>query len=105
MGIKATEVGQPFRVGTTFDLSAATSMTIKYTSDTGVETIIPTARVTAPSSEEAGFPANTFMKFITEAADFTEDGDYTEGCGTYNNTNLNLVLFTNKFEFTIDEAC
>lgn len=103
MAIKATEVGQPFRVGTTFNLSGKTSLTIKYTSKTGVETTIPTTRVTAPAVSEGGFPANQFMKFITEATDFTEDGDYTEGCGTY--IDASLTLFTDKFAFTIGEAC
>lgn len=107
MTIKATEVGQPFRYATYFDLSANTALSLKFTDPNGDVTTISNPRVTAPATPVVTpigtLAASTYMEFTTEATDFTVSGTWTV-CGTYTEGATKL-LYGDDATFTIGEAC
>lgn len=108
MTIKVGEIGKVFNYGTFFDLSINTDLELKFTSPTGVETILSAPRVTAPAievtdSELGTFPASTYMQITTIATDFTESGEWSV-CGTYIDASPKLY-FGNSATFTIEPAC
>ena len=88
MPIKATEVGKIFRYATYFDLSAFTSLSLKFTFPDGTENIITNPRVTAPAVDVVDpdlglLTANTYMQFTTLASDFPQAFRDVVVCGTY----------------------
>lgn len=86
--IKNGEVGRDLYVGTTFDLSSNTELTIRFTSPDGTIKFDKTTAdgITAPASPspalpESGdfsggiLPANTYMLYTTDGTEFTLGGD------------------------------
>lgn len=96
MTIKVGDVGRPIYVATSFDLSANTALSLKFTAPDGVTTFTKNnPDVTAPGVDSPnlppseGFPggilpANTYMLYTTVAGDFDTGGAGTwQVCGAY----------------------
>lgn len=117
MSIKTGEIGKLFNYGTFFDLSGSSSLTLKFTSPKGIETIIANPRVTAPAVDltatienedgtetQTTFPANTYMQFSTLATDFTEAGKKWTVCGIYEDATPK-EFHGDLATFTIEASC
>jgi hypothetical protein len=82
MPIKAAESNKAFRYATSFDMSSSTSLSLKFTSPTGIVTTLTdatTPAVTAPAlaitdADLGALAASTYMEFKTLATTFTEAG-------------------------------
>ena len=117
MTIKIGEVGKEFNYSTLFDLSAFTGLELKFTSPTGVITIltsaggrvsapavfIPSVPATATEDEVPAIAASTYMQITTIATDFTEVGTWTV-CGTYNDATPK-EFFGDDATFEIGDDC
>lgn len=110
MAVKIAEVNKVVNLFTGFVLTAATSMTIKTTSEDGTITgTIATGRITAPATpvvdpDLGTAAASTYMQFKTQAADFTVKGNWTL-CGTYNDTVTGDVFFTDQTILVVEVGC
>jgi hypothetical protein len=112
MTMKVGESGKVFNYGTGFDLSAATDLSLKTFTPTGVEIIIDGSRISAPAvpsdadPDEGIFPANTYMQFTTTASDFTAGGEWGV-CGTYINATPepDEIYIGGKVAFTVEKGC
>ena len=87
MSIRAREIGKVFRVKTSFDLSAATTLEVHFTGPNAEITDKATPDVTAPGVDVTDpdlglLEANTYMEFKTIATDFPVKGTWT-GCSRY----------------------
>ena len=109
MTIKKDEKGQPFRIGTGFDMSGSTSLTIKFTKPDGTELTVTNPDVTAPATPLVNdpylgsIPASTYFEYTSTGLDFDQAGENWKACGTY--ADASLTLFTGEVTFTIDESC
>jgi len=114
MTIKIGEVGKSLYVGTSFDLNDApfTVLKLKFTSPDGTITFertdtvdgITAPAVDSPSLPNVGvLPANTYMLYLTQAADFTVAGDWTV-CSEYQDAAPSL-FFGDDTTLTVEEAC
>lgn len=113
MSIKVGEIGRDIYVGTSFDLSANTELTIKFTSPSGTIIVTKTSAdgVTAPAVDSPAlpgvgvFPANTYMLYTTQAGDFDSGGvgDWTV-CTVYDDATPKKY-FGDDTTLTIEEAC
>ena len=116
--IKDTEVGKIYAYATSFDLSAFTELTLKFTSPTSVVTTLTNSggRVSAPSvplttevEQEDGslinqtLAADTYMQITTIATDFIESGKYAV-CGTYEDVTPKK-FFGDEGSLTIEAKC
>ena len=108
MAIKEGEVGKVFRLVTSFDMSAFTALSIKFTSPTGVVKIVTDPRISAPAVDITvpnlpPLSASTYMAMTTNATDFDESGEWT-ACGTYTD-GTPREFFSDMATFTIGDAC
>lgn len=114
MSIKVGEIGKSLYVGTTFDLNAApfTVLKLKFTSPDGNTTFerdntsdgITAPAVDSPSLDNVGvLPANTYMLYKTQEADFAVDGDW-KVCAEYQDA-VPSKFFGDDTVVTIEEAC
>ena len=114
MTIKVGEVGKSLYVGTTFDMNAApfTVLELKFTSPDGTITFSRTDSgdgITAPAVDSPALPnvgvlpANTYMLYLTQAGDFTVDGDW-QVCAEYQDA-APSIFFGDDTVLTIGKAC
>lgn len=114
MSIKVGEVGKSLYVGTTFNLNDAPytllklkftspDKTISFTRDSDSDGIIaPT--INSPALDNVGIlPANTYMLYKTQEADFTIHGDWTVCC-EYQDA-APSKFFGDDTIITIEESC
>jgi len=82
MSTKVGEIGRDIFIGTGFNLSAATELTIRFTNPDGTVKFDRDSSdgVTAPPADSPDIPdigvfiGNTYMKYTTVAADFDAGG-------------------------------
>jgi len=114
MGIKVAEGNKPFRYATAFDMSSSTSLSLKFTSPSNVESTLTdatTPAVTAPAvaitdPDLGALSASEYMEFDTLVTTFTEAGTW-KVCGTYTNTATtpDSVYIGGEVTFTVDAGC
>jgi len=109
MGIKATEVGRQVNYATYFDLTdVGATVELKITDTEGVTTVLPSSRVTVPSSDIVdcklgALAGGTYMQFTTTAEDFPVRGTY-KLCGTYTDT-IPRTLYGKAAMLTVEKKC
>jgi len=82
MTIRDGEIGRDYFVSTTFDLSAFTELTIRFTSPDGTISFSKTTAdgvsapaVPSPAIPDLGIlPASTYMKYTTDGTEFIAGG-------------------------------
>ena len=107
MSIRVGEVGKLFDLGTAFDMSSNTELTINFTKPDGTTKLTLTktgGRVSIVASLSAGgFPSNTYMQISTIASDFDVAGVWTV-CGIYQDATPK-IFHSADATFTVLEAC
>ncbi len=112
MTIKVTEKGQPFRIGTSYDMSGSTALSIAFTAPSGgtdfTATNLTTPAVSAPAVALTNDPelgtvsASTYFEYTTDGTEFDIAGTWT-ACGVY--TDAALILNADQVSFTIGAEC
>ena len=113
--IKVTEIGQPFRIATDFDMSGYTGLEIVFTAPPGgtdfTVTNLTTPAVTAPAVElvnNASFnpprsvAASEYLEYITDGTEFDVAGTWY-ACGEY--SDATRTLKAGRVQFTIGAEC
>jgi len=111
MSIKVAEIGQPFRIDASFDMSGSTGLEIKFTDPSGTEftyTQATTPAVTAPADaltndpELGNVPASEYFEITTDVDMFETAGTWY-ACGRYLDGTKDL--YADEVEFIIKEQC
>ena len=90
MSITTTGYGKTLYVPTTFDLSAFTTITIRFISPSGnndferSNPFVTAPAMDSPATELGILQANTYMQYLTQEFDFPEFGEWGL-CATYEN--------------------
>lgn len=112
MSIKVGEVGQPFRIDASFDMSGSTGLEILFTRPDGTTftlTKVTTPAVSAPAVALTNDPelgdvaASEYFEVTSVAATFDTAGSGWKACGKY--TDGSLELFADEVEFEIFAQC
>lgn len=119
MMISVGESGRAVRILTNFDLSLSTDLVMKFTSPDGTidfelnssDGVIAPASDTAPLPPDNNFsggvmPANHYMEYITDGAEFSVAGDWMV-CVRYINSlsDPDDIYVSADSTYTILEAC
>lgn len=79
--MKVAEIGITVVIGTSYDMSSKTSLTVELRAPDDTIVTVATGRLSLTASQYSGggeiFPSNTYMSFTTLATDFPIAGDYT----------------------------
>ena len=106
MSITATEVGKIFRYATAFDMSASTSLSLKFTNADGTTFTVSNPDVTAPAAgitdpDLGALSASEYMEYLTTGTDFTKGGTW-HVVGTYQDATPKTFI-GDKATFTVDD--
>ena len=85
MTIKVGESNEFFQYNTGIDISSFTSLSLKFTSPSGIESTVTEARITVPAVNDGDLLANEYMQFTVVDTDFVENGFWMV-CGVRTDT-------------------
>ena len=103
MAIKVAEVGKTVTIGTGYDMSSNTSITVTIIPPSGDNVTVTNARTSiTAASYDAGelgtFASNEYVQFSTAATDFLVSGSHTayvtydDGTNTFYSDNVTITV-------------